>query len=72
MLKGRRIAGRTSNSSVTLSPMDPDALDDPFLGASANNSTTVADEDILSITVSSPKCQQLFNIFHPAVSFWVF
>ena len=68
MLKGRRIAGRTATNPVTLSPMDPDALDDPFLGASAKNSTTVADEDILSITVSSPKCQQLFNIFHPAVS----
>lgn len=67
MLKGRRIAGRNATNPITLSPMDPDALDDPFLGASANNGTTVADEDILSITVSSPKCQQVFNIFHPAV-----
>ena len=54
------------NEAITLSPMDPDALDDPFLGASANNSAKPTDEDILSITVSSPKCEQLFNIFHPA------
>lgn len=67
MLKGRRIAGRSLPSAVmSRSPMDPDSLDDPFLGAAANNSATAKDEEILSITVSSPKCQQLFNIFHPA------
>ena len=67
MLKGRRIAGRSlPNAPVAQSPMDPDAFDDPFLGASANNGASSQDAEILSITVSSPKCQQLFNIFHPA------
>ena len=66
MLKGRRIAGRTASTSVNLSPMDPDALDDPFLSASAKTSAGATSEDLLSITFSSPKCQSLFNIFHPA------
>lgn len=67
MLKGRRIAGRSlPNAPASQSPMDPDAVDDPFLGAAANNGASANDEEILSITVSSPKCQQLFNIFHPA------
>ena len=67
MLKGRRIAGRSlPNAPIAQSPMDPDAFDDPFLGASANNGASAQDAEILSITVSSPKCQQLFNIFHPA------
>ena len=67
MLKGRRIAGRSlPNAPIAQSPMDPDAFDDPFLGASANNSASAQDSEILSITVSSPKCEQLFNIFHPA------
>lgn len=67
MLKGRRIAGRElPNSIPASSPMDPGASDDPFLGPSAPMSEKDIDSDILSITTSSPKCQQLFNIFHPA------
>jgi len=70
MLKGRRIAARRSMSGMPLpSPPNPDAMDDPFLGAPSTQSSDAArarDGDILSITVSSPKCQQLYNIFHPA------
>jgi len=70
MLKGRRIAARKLISGMPVqSPMNPDAMDDPFLGASSSRSGDVGgtrDGDILSITVSSPKCQQLYNIFHPA------
>ena len=67
MLKGRRIAGRTSADVIpTRSPMNTDAVDDPFLGPSTTIPNPDADPNILSITVSSPKCQQLFNIFHPA------
>ena len=67
MLKGRRVAGRKSSDVMPArSPMDPDALDDPFLGPAAAKSSKNSDSDILSVTVSSPKCQQLFNIFHPA------
>ena len=67
MLKGRRIAGRTSPDAIpTRSPMNMDAVDDPFLGPSTTIPNQDPDPNILSITVSSPKCQQLFNIFHPA------
>jgi hypothetical protein len=70
MLKGRRIAARRSMSGMSLpSPLNPDAMDDPFLGAPSTQSSDAVgarDGDILSITVSSPKCQQLYNIFHPA------
>lgn len=69
MLKGRRIAARRISGMPAQSPHHPDALDDPFLGAASTQSSDASsarDGDILSITVSSPKCQQLYNIFHPA------
>lgn len=53
MLKGRTIAARSSEFSPTETPTD--ALDDPL---STN-------ERVASITTSSPKCKQVFNIFHP-------
>jgi hypothetical protein len=51
--------------------MDPDEMDDPFLAASNPASTYSAGEKISSITglpytISSPKCAQLYNIFHPS------
>lgn len=64
MLKGCRIEGRQSPDAMPA--RGPDALADPFLGPSAAESSKNSDADILSITVSSPKCHQLFNIFHPA------
>lgn len=68
MLKGRRITGRNLlNREPTESSLDPDPMDDPFLGASLDQSAAAAaakESDIVSITVSSPKCRQLFNIFH--------
>ena len=70
MLKGRKIVGRYSLNGVPApSPMNPDALDDPFLGAASTQSHDdgqARDSDLLTITLSSPKCQQLYNIFHPA------
>ncbi len=69
MLKGRKIAGRSLlNNDVAESPFDLDGHD-PFLDASSTNASSAAAEarsEILSITVSSPKCKRLFNIFHPA------
>jgi hypothetical protein len=46
-------------------------MDDPFLSASNPASTYSAGEKISSITglphtISSPKCAQLYNIFHPS------
>jgi len=70
MLKGRKIVARRSVSGLPVqSPFNPDALDDPFLGASSLQPSEVEghkDSDLLTITVSSPKCQQIYNIFHPA------
>jgi hypothetical protein len=69
MLKGRRIAGRRPMTGPAQSPLNPDTLDDPFLGAASTPSDDMSgtkDSDLLTITISSPKCQQLYNIFHPA------
>ena len=70
MLKGRRIAGRNVLSrEPTEISLDSNLMDDPFLGASPDQSAAAAmagESDIVSITVSSPKCRQLFNIFHNA------
>ncbi|KAL8692218.1 MAG: hypothetical protein Q9218_002718 [Villophora microphyllina] len=58
MLKGRKIAARDSLPGLPCeSSLDLGPIDDP---------STAADSELLTITVSSPKCQQLFNIFHPA------
>lgn len=70
MLKGRRIAARQTVGGMGVqSPLNPDTLDDPFLGSASTKQSNTAsgrEGDILSITVSSPKCQQIYNIFHPA------
>ena len=70
MLKGRRIvARRTIKGMDVQSPLHPDSLDDPFLGATSTQTSNVTDGregDVLSITASSPKCEQIYNIFHPA------
>ena len=68
MLKGRTIAGRRSPDAMPAeSPMDPDSMDDPFLASSAQTSANKPkpSQSLLSISISSPKCAQLFNIFHP-------
>lgn len=60
MLKGRTIAGRrTPNATAAESPMAMDSSSADAHGKSGQRS------EFLSIAVSSPKCDQLFNIFHP-------
>ena len=70
MLKGRRIAARRTITGMgAQTPLNLDALDDPFLGAAptrTSNSASEREGELVSITVSSPKCQQIYNIFHPA------
>jgi len=67
MLKGRKIAGRRSVLGLrSQTSLDRAAMDDPFLGAASTDARNSQDDDLLSITTSSPKCAQLFNIFHPA------
>lgn len=70
MLKGRKIAGRRllTNEPVE-NPFELGDRNNSFLELSSAQATSAAAEvrsEILSITVSSPKCKQLFNIFHPA------
>ena len=67
MLKGRTIAGRKAPNAIAAeSPMDPDSSDDPLSSNySRPGGPITAKSDILSIATSSPKCGQLFNIFHP-------
>lgn len=66
MLKGCKIAGRSLKGPQTQGSMDREAMDDPFLGSAVLPTSTPGESDSLSITISSPKCTQLFNIFHPA------
>ncbi|KAL8938610.1 MAG: hypothetical protein Q9216_003803 [Gyalolechia sp. 2 TL-2023] len=67
MLKGRKIAARdTLQGRPRGSSIDSSLTDDPFLGGPSVDPSAAIDSDSLSITVSSPKCQELFNIFHPA------
>ena len=70
MLKGRKIAGRQSIKNKPVpSPLNPDSMDDPFLGPASTQSGDISsakDSEIITIGVSSPKCSQLYNIFHPA------
>ncbi|KAL8975331.1 MAG: hypothetical protein Q9197_000456 [Variospora fuerteventurae] len=67
MLRGRKIAARESLHGLGReSSVDSGPADDPFLGGSSTDPRTANDSDLLTITVSAPKCQQLFNIFHPA------
>ena len=67
MLKGRKIAARnTLHGLPRSSSLDPGPANDMVLNGSSIDPQTADDSDLLTITVSSPKCQQLFNIFHPA------
>ena len=61
MLKGHLIRARTTTSALPKT----NALEDPFLGPASSKSQERV-YDILSVGISSPKCGQLFNIFHPA------
>ena len=64
MLKGRTIAARHSpNVRPAQTPFGP--VDDPFLASASMNASTSSNASYVEITTSSPKCQQMFNIFHP-------
>lgn len=72
MLKGRTVSGRHSLSSYSYggpmptSPFDPDPMsNDPFDIASTRNAPISSSKELIPITTSSPKCGELFNIFHP-------
>ncbi|KAI9808697.1 MAG: hypothetical protein M1825_003849 [Sarcosagium campestre] len=77
MLKGRTIAGRHPvEAPPSESPLDPESMHDPFLASPNVGSANTGDlgsaasqgqarEAGYTVTVSSPKCAQLFNIFHP-------
>ena len=67
MLKGGTIAARQKILPLE-SPRNPDLVHNPTVSRSFSTSNDTADESALSslpVIVSSPKCAQLFNIFHP-------
>jgi len=66
MLKGRTIAGRHQPMALpTESPMDPDH-DDPYFSHSGYSAADgISSTTGLPVTISSPKCAELYNIFHP-------
>ena len=58
MIKGRTIAGRRApDSTVAESPMEPHPMNGSYLHTSP--------DPLCPTSISSPKCGQLFNIFHP-------
>jgi len=70
MLKGRTIAGRRHPAALpSESPMDIEAMQDPFLAAGSSggfpSGENISNTTGLPFTISSPKCAQLYNIFHP-------
>lgn len=73
MLKGRTIAARSTlgastfgAAAVPTSPFDPDPmLNDPFDSSLKPPGSGAAARDIIPISTSSPKCRELYNIFHP-------
>lgn len=69
MLKGRTIAARHGeDAEPAQSPFDS-TIDDPFPTLGKHNIEDVADHKIslgnLAQTVSSPKCREFYNVFHP-------
>lgn len=68
MLKGRTIAARQHpDAAPAESPMDPDYADDPFLSANYPlREDMFPTKTGLPYTISSPKCAQMYNIFHPS------
>lgn len=70
MLKGRTVRGRkTLNEIPPDSPFDPDPMrTDPFGQISDPQTDNMAGSStgkLLPITISSPKCLEMYNIFHP-------
>ncbi|KAH8169509.1 DDHD domain-containing protein [Sarocladium implicatum] len=65
MLKGRTVAGRRSaQGAPSESPLNPEENEDPF--SSPKSTERVSQISGLPFSVSSPKVEQLFNIFHPS------
>lgn len=67
MLKGRTITARDpiNRSRNTSATMDDPMLDSAALGGGGKRPTPNIDELTGEMPVSSPKCAQVFNIFHP-------
>ncbi|KAI1609907.1 phospholipase A1 [Exophiala viscosa] len=71
MLKGRTIAGRQAlgagtfgSAAVPMSPFDSDHMkNDPFESLMPPGAANTG--GLIPITTSSPKCNELYNVFHP-------
>ncbi|KAI9699586.1 MAG: hypothetical protein M1820_007085 [Bogoriella megaspora] len=65
MLKGRTLVARQSPGGVPSETPSGDLAADPFDPTSLAASKMAAPPSFNEITTSSPKCQQMYNIFHP-------
>jgi hypothetical protein len=64
MLKGRTIAARkTPTVKPAQTPFGD--VDDPFMGSDSMDGSNSKSPGYFEISTSSPKCQRVFNIFHP-------
>ncbi|OJJ50443.1 hypothetical protein ASPZODRAFT_126310 [Penicilliopsis zonata CBS 506.65] len=69
MLKGKRIAGRSSVSTDPARRPNAAGIESQESSTSGHRSVKSRPSDALEVispTVSSPKCRQLYNIFHPS------
>lgn len=66
MLKGKTLEGRRNPNEVTLDGF-PESTENPFFleKGHVKSSSRLSKEAQHSAIISSPKCQQLYNIFHP-------
>ena len=66
MLNGKSVGGRPNPNKVTLDG-SPDSLDDPFQDTFFSKlPANIMSDTQRDALVSSPKCRQFFNIFHPS------
>ncbi|KAL9091470.1 MAG: hypothetical protein Q9165_004856 [Trypethelium subeluteriae] len=65
MLKGRTIVARHTPGGIASETPVGDIAADPFDPSSLSSSKMAAPPSFTDITTSSPRCNQLFNIFHP-------
>lgn len=68
MLKGRTIAGRPHlrNVAPPMSPFDSDPMQtNPYESLGDISAAQPKPSSLIPITISSPRCSEFFNIFHP-------
>jgi hypothetical protein len=63
MLKGRTVRGRKAVNNIP--PESPWDLDSPQVDPFTNRVSNASVSTLIPISISSPKCSEMYNIFHP-------